>query len=268
MSKAKQMAKPLSLDSSLFHVQIKHILPNAVTILALCSGMTALILAADERYSAAIACVFLAAILDACDGRVARATGGASKFGAELDSLADVVCFGAVPSFIVYMALLKPFGTMGWVACMMLQAACALRLARFNVAVNDPNKPSWSPAFFQGVPAPAGAFLALLPVYFVNANMVSIENAQRLAVLWLPLVAFLMFSTLPTFSGKLVGRVMVRAWVLLLIGAAGIAAVVLTQGVWTGLVVAVIGYFAVLPLSVWRHRVLTSRSSSIETLAA
>jgi CDP-diacylglycerol---serine O-phosphatidyltransferase len=254
------MAKPLSLDSSLFHVQIKHILPNAVTILALCSGMTALILAADERYSAAIACVLLAAILDACDGRVARATGGSTKFGAELDSLADVVCFGAVPSFLVYMAMLKPFGSVGWVACLMLQAASALRLARFNVAVNDPNKPSWSSAFFQGVPAPAGAFLALLPIYLENAGLVSTDHAQMLALFWLPIVAFLMFSSLPTFSGKLVGRVMARAWLLLLLGAIGIAVVVAQSGVWTGLVVMVVGYLAILPLSLWRHWVLTSRS--------
>lgn len=234
-------------------------LPHLFTLAALVAGLTGVTAAIDGHLSQAIGCILLAGFLDACDGRVARFVGTTSQFGAELDSLSDVICFGAAPALVIYLWGMAGFGWLGWLACITLTCATALRLARFNVAVNNPNKPSWSAGFFQGVPAPAGAFLALLPIYLENAGLVSTEHAQMLALFWLPIVAFLMFSTLPTFSGKLVSRVMARAWALLLIGAAGIVAVVVTQGVWTGLVVMVVGYLAILPLSLWRHVVLTSR---------
>jgi CDP-diacylglycerol---serine O-phosphatidyltransferase len=159
------VAKERSLETSSFHVRLKHILPNAVTVLSLCSGLTALIHAADGRFTSAIACVLLSALLDACDGKIARATGGTSKFGEELDSLADVVWFGAVSSFLLYMALLQSFGTLGWIVCLMLQAASTLCLARFNVTAADPSRPSWMIHFFKGIPAPAGAYLALVPFF-------------------------------------------------------------------------------------------------------
>ncbi len=234
-------------------------LPHLFTLAALVSGLTGVTAAIDGHLPQAIGCILLAGFLDACDGRVARFVGTNSQFGAELDSLSDVICFGAAPALVVYLWGMKDFGWLGWLTCITLTCATALRLARFNVAVNSPNKPSWSAAFFQGVPAPAGAFLSLLPIYVENADIMSPEHAQMLALFWLPVVAFLMFSTLPTFSGKLVGRVMARAWALLLIGAAAIALVVAVQGVWTGLVMMVVGYLAILPLSLWRHLVLTTR---------
>ncbi len=234
-------------------------LPHLFTLAALAMGLTGVTVAIDGHMSQAIGCILLAGFLDACDGRIARLVGSNSQFGAELDSLSDVICFGAAPALVIYLWGVNEFGWLGWLACITLTCATALRLARFNVAVSAPNKPSWSAAFFQGVPAPAGAFLALLPIYLENADVLTTEHAQILALFWLPIVAFLMFSTLPTFSGKLVSRVMARAWVLLLLGAAGIATVVTRQGVWAGLVVMVAGYLLILLLSLWRHRVLTSR---------
>jgi CDP-diacylglycerol---serine O-phosphatidyltransferase len=235
-------------------------LPHLFTLAALAAGLTAVTAAIDGHMPQAIGCILLAGFLDACDGRIARLVGTNSQFGAELDSLSDVVCFGAAPALMVYLWGLTDFGWLGWLACITLTSAAALRLARFNVAVSAPHKPSWSSAFFQGVPAPAGAFLSLMPIYLENADLVSTAHCQLLALFWLPIVAFLMFSTLPTFSGKLVSRVMARAWVMLLMGAITIAAVVIYQGVWTALVVMVAGYLAIVPLSLWRHRVLTSRS--------
>ena len=182
----------LSPDLGLF---LKHALPNGVTILALCFGLTALLFANDLDITGAIACVLIAAILDACDGRVARATGCASKFGAELDSLSDVVCFGAAPAFILYQWGLSAYGNLGWMACLSLAAAAALRLARFNVMVENPGRPSWASNYFTGVPAPAGAFLSLLPVYAANAGVLSGGEAAALALFAVPVVAGLMVST-------------------------------------------------------------------------
>jgi CDP-diacylglycerol---serine O-phosphatidyltransferase len=234
-------------------------LPHLFTLAALAAGLTGVTAAIDNHMSQAIGCILLAGFLDACDGRIARFVGSNSQFGAELDSLSDVICFGAAPALVIYLWGVNDYGWLGWLACITLTCATALRLARFNVAVSAANKPSWAPAFFQGVPAPAGAFLSLLPIYLENADLLSTEHAQMLALFWLPVVAFLMFSTLPTFSGKLVSRVMTRALVLLLLAAVGIATVVAMQGVWTGLVVMVAGYLGILPLSLWRHRVLTTR---------
>ncbi|MBM3519425.1 MAG: hypothetical protein FJX63_01415 [Alphaproteobacteria bacterium] len=144
---------------------LRHALPNAVTVLALFVGLTGLTFAAADNIAAAIFCTVFAAILDACDGRVARAAGTSSKFGAELDSLSDVVCFGAVPAFTLYRWGLWEYGGIGWLACLLLAGACALRLARFNVASLDPARPLWMGQFFVGVPAPAGAFLAHVPIF-------------------------------------------------------------------------------------------------------
>lgn len=258
MKKLRARAKSETVQLQVPSVWLRA-LPHLFTLAALVAGLTGVTAAIDGHLSQAIGCILLAGFLDACDGRVARLVGTNSQFGAELDSLSDVICFGAAPALVVYLWGMAGFGWLGWLACITLTCATALRLARFNVMTSNPNKPSWSAAFFQGVPAPAGAFLSLLPIYLENADVISTEHAQMLALFWLPVVAFLMFSTLPTFSGKLVSRVMARAWLLLLLGAIGIAVVVAQSGVWTGLVVMVMGYLVILPLSLWRFLVLTSR---------
>lgn len=236
-----------------------HFFPNAVTMLALCAGMTAMFYATSGRISSAIACVMLAAILDACDGRVARATGTSSKFGAELDSLADVICFGAVPAFILYQWGLSEFGTLGWFACLMLPIAAAYRLARFNVMADEP-KPTWMSSYFTGIPAPAGAFLSLLPIFADNSTLLSSNQVTALAFFTLPLVAVLMTSTWPTFSGKSMGRralgVMYVPTFLLLLG----AAIGMFYYPWTTLSLSAILYLATLPLSKWRHTLLSRRT--------
>ncbi len=123
--------------------QLMRALPNLVTLAALAGGMSAIMFAIEGAFAVAVACLVIAMLLDACDGRVARYVGTSSKFGAELDSLSDVVCFGAAPALLLHMWGLDEKGVVGWIACITLTSATALRLARFNVAIDLPNKPVW-----------------------------------------------------------------------------------------------------------------------------
>lgn len=249
----------LSPETTLF---LKHALPNGVTILALCFGLTALIFANEMNITGAIACVLIAAILDACDGRVARATGCASKFGAELDSLSDVICFGAVPAFILYQWGLSTYGSLGWIACLSLAAASALRLARFNVMADAPGKPSWAGHFFTGVPAPAGAFLALLPVYAANASGLETTEGATLALFTVPVVAGLMVSTWPTFSAKAISRKALRLLFLPSLALMVAIAFGLIYAPWVTLTASAVIYLWSLPLSQWRHEAHRRRSEN------
>ena len=244
---------------------LRHGLPNAVTVLALIVGLTGLTFAAGDNIEAAIFCTLFAALLDACDGRVARAAGTASKFGAELDSLSDVVCFGAVPAFTLYRWGLWEYGGLGWLACLLLAGACALRLARFNVAGLDPARPSWAGQFFTGVPAPAGAFLAHMPIFAANSGLLAAEQATLLALGFLPLVAGLMVSTWPTFSGKALGRQALRHWFpasAAILAALGLG---LALAPWATAIVAAVAYIWTFPVSKWRHDTLRSRSALNES---
>jgi CDP-diacylglycerol--serine O-phosphatidyltransferase len=146
-------------------VPVRFLLPNLVTLLALCSGVTSIRLAMEGRFEIAVAAVVLAIFLDAVDGRLARLLKGTSRFGAELDSLADFVNFGVAPAILIYTWSLNFLKPLGWIVALMLAVACALRLARFNIALDDPAKPTFANAFFTGVPAPAGAGLAMAPLY-------------------------------------------------------------------------------------------------------
>jgi CDP-diacylglycerol---serine O-phosphatidyltransferase len=145
-----------------------------------------------------------AAALDGVDGRVARMIKGQSRFGAELDSLADFVNFGCAPGLILYLWGLNELGNVGWIAAMVFAICAALRLARFNVMADDPNKPAWAGNFFTGVPAPAGAITVLLPIYINLLGQPKV--AAILTMLYTLGIAFLMVSRLPVFSGKRVGK--------------------------------------------------------------
>lgn len=226
-----------------------HMLPNGITVLALAFGMTAFTYAASGLIASAIACVLVAALLDACDGRVARRTNTASKFGAELDSLADVVCFGAAPAFIAYQWGLNGHGMAGWLVCLMPAIAAALRLARFNVMAADANRPSWSGLYFTGVPAPAGAYLTLMPVFAAEAEWISTDSAAKLGLISLPVVALLMISTLPTFSGKQTQRKALRVLFLPTLAVGIAAAAGLFWMPWATLLAAGLAYVASFPFS-------------------
>src|SRR6187431_1309201 len=161
-------------------IPVRTLLPNLITLLALCAGLTAIRLAVENRLELALAAIVFAALLDGIDGRVARMLKGTSRFGAELDSLADFVNFGVAPALILYFWGLHELGNAGWIAAMVFAISTGLRLARFNVMIDDPNKPAWAGNFFVGVPAPAGAITVLLPIYLNLLGM-----TVNLGVVWI-----------------------------------------------------------------------------------
>ena len=146
-------------------IPVRMLVPNVITLLAICAGLTAIRLSTEGRMELAVAAIVFAAVLDGVDGRVARMIKGQSKFGAELDSLADFVNFGVAPGLILYSWTLHELNNVGWIAAMVFAISGGLRLARFNATMDDPNKPAFAANFFTGVPAPAGAILVLLPIY-------------------------------------------------------------------------------------------------------
>lgn len=244
-------------------VPVRYLLPNLITLLALCSGVTAIRLAFEARYELAVACVMLAVVLDAVDGRLARLLKGTSRFGAELDSLADFVNFGVAPAILLYTWSLNSLKTLGWVICLVLAIACALRLARFNVALDDPNKPAWTSRFFTGAPAPAGAGLALLPFYLGFLGLIDDGHGWALVVgPYVVLIALLMVSRIPTFSGKNLGRIPGDK-VLPVLGLAVLAVVMLIAYPWEFLSIVSIAYLVLIPVSMRAHRRLQSAVSEV-----
>ena len=181
-------------------IPVRLLVPNVITLLAICAGLTAIRLSTEGRMELAVGAIVFAAALDAIDGRIARLIKGQSKFGAELDSLADFVNFGVAPGLILYFWQLHELKNGGWIAAMVFAISGGLRLARFNATMDDPNKPAFAANYFTGVPAPAGAITVLLPVYlgFLGLPM----PPAMLTALYTLLIAFLMVSRLPVFSGK------------------------------------------------------------------
>src|SRR6202165_4212887 len=187
-------------------IPVRTLVPNVITLLALCAGLTAIRLAVEDKLEWALAAIVFAALLDGLDGRIARMLKRTSHFGAELDSLTDFVNFGVAPALIVYFWSLHELKSVGWIAGMVFAICAGLRLARFNVMIDDPNKPVWAGNFFTGIPAPAGAITVLLPIYLYFLGV-----SNGLITAWLPfiytlVIALLMVSRLPVFSGKRVGK--------------------------------------------------------------
>jgi CDP-diacylglycerol---serine O-phosphatidyltransferase len=181
-------------------IPVRMLVPNIITLLAICAGLTAIRLSTEGRMELAVAAIVFAAVLDGVDGRVARMIKGQSKFGAELDSLADFVNFGVAPGLILYFWQLHELGNGGWIAAMVFAISGGLRLARFNATMDDPNKPPFAANYFTGVPAPAGAIVVLLPIYLAFLGVSRPPTA--LTAIYTLVIAFLMVSRLPVFSGK------------------------------------------------------------------
>lgn len=189
-------------------ISLRAILPNMVTLLALCAGLTSIRLAMEGRFEFAVFAMVLAAILDGLDGRVARLLKSSSKLGAELDSLTDFVNFGVAPGMILYLWLLHDLRSLGWIAALVFAICMALRLARFNVANAAKAKKKeeeWQDNYFTGVPAPAGAMCVLLPLSLQKMGMPIDSNWAIPVLIYVLVIGFLVVSTLPTFSGKKVG---------------------------------------------------------------
>lgn len=234
-------------------IPLRFLLPNFVTLIALCSGVTAIRLAFEGRFEIAVSAVILAIVLDAVDGRLARMLKGTSRFGAELDSLADFVNFGVAPAILVYFWALNTTKPAGWIIVLMLAIGCALRLARFNVALDEPNKPPYKSNFFTGMPAPAGAALAMVPLYY--GFLVGDTNGHRYAVYVAPyivIIAILLVSRIPTFSGKSVSRVP-RDMVLPILASAALAVVCAIAYPWQSLLAIAGAYVIMIPISVVQY---------------
>lgn len=242
-----------SQRSGLRGFSIHRLIPNVLTLAALCSGLTAIRFALKGEMRLAVIAIIVAAIFDALDGRVARRLGVTSRFGAELDSLSDFLCFGVAPALVLYLASLTQAGALGWVVTLMFPICSALRLARFNTAlVADTPPPVWTGSFFTGVPAPAGALLALMPLMLSFEIEAAWPRHAVLVGLGLIVVGGLMVSQLPTFSFKK-GRVP-RHLVLPLMLGAGLFMGVLASAPWIALSLLGLAYVCLIPFSVMSYR--------------
>ena len=179
----------------------KSLLPNALTILGVCLGLSSIKFAIDLNYPMAIIAIGFAAILDTLDGRVARLIKGTSKVGKELDSLTDVISFGVAPGLIMYFWALNEIGKFGWMFVLIYTVCCALRLARFNLTVIEETE-TWKINFFEGVPSPAAAGLVLLPLILNLSGIVKLENYAVLSSVAILITSILMISKIPTYSLK------------------------------------------------------------------
>ena len=237
-------------------IPLRAIVPSLITILAICLGLTAARLAFDGRFGVAIALILAAAFLDGIDGRVARLLKASSRFGEELDSLADAVNFGVVPALVVYSFVLVELNSLGWIAALVYAVAMTLRLARFNASLDAADQPAWKGDFFTGVPAPAGAGLVLLPVYLGLWGVERTEASAFLAALYTIGVALLLVSALPVYSGKSTGGRVPRGWVIPLMLLAVVYAALLVSYEWITLTVTALAYLAFLPVSarMYKHR--------------
>jgi CDP-diacylglycerol---serine O-phosphatidyltransferase len=238
-------------------VPFRMIAPNLITLIALCLGLTAIRWAYEGRLEPAVYFIVIAAALDGVDGRVARALKSTSRFGAELDSLSDFVNFGVAPALILYSFTLHDLRALGWIAALVFAIAAGLRLARFNVMLDDPNRPEWKKNFFVGMAAPAGAIAALLPIYlhFLGVPFTGL-TAAWFSLFYVLTIAFLMVSTIPTFSGKTMGKRIPREWVLPLFVITVAFFGLLVSFPFEVLAAGTILYLAMIPIGAARYRQL------------
>ena len=231
--------------------------PNAITAAALCSGLTGIRFAISEQWAAAAVAIIVAGLLDGMDGRIARLLKAQSRFGAELDSLADSLSFGTAPAIIIYLWSLSVEPRWGWFAALALAICCALRLARFNAQIDVTEQPHKSLGFLTGVPAPMGAGLAFMPFYLWSATELEVFREPILVGPWLLAVALLMISNMATPSwASLRPRRGIRLWVLAFVGL--LFAALLVEPWWTLSAIG-IGYLALLPLTLMRYSRLKRR---------
>ncbi len=245
---------------------IYRLIPNAITLLALCSGVSGMRFALEGRWQMAVGAIILAAVLDGLDGRVARLVGSTTKLGAELDSLSDVVSFGVAPAIIVYLWALQDLRGFGWAVALVFAICCALRLARFNAGLDDKDPPTWSHQYFTGVPAPAGGLLLLLPLVVTFEFESAFFASGWVNALMAMLVGGLMVSRLPTFSLKGVKVPMRHAW-LTLLGFGAFAAFLLSN-LWLTLLCTGVIYLGSIFFSYHSFRRAEARSLGSEAAAS
>ena len=264
---------PSLRNASAGGLSLRAMLPNAITAAALCSGLTGIRFATEGQWGFAIALVVLAGVLDGIDGRVARLLNAQSRFGAELDSLADSLSFGVAPALILYMWSLKNFGTidpgyqsLGWFAALGFAICCALRLARFNARIDTEDQPHKSAGFLTGVPAPAGAGLAFTPFYLWTETGLEFFRHPVVTAIWLAVIAVLMISNMATLSwSSLRPRRSIRLGLIAFIGLA--FAALLMEPWWTLSAISVV-YLALMPYGLIKYGRIKRRRQELAAPAA
>lgn len=250
-------------------VPFRAIIPNLVTLLALCAGLSSIPLAMEGRFDLAIWAILVAAILDGIDGRVARLLKSTSNFGAQLDSLADFVNFGVAPALLLYVWVLQGIGPIGWTACLVYAICAALRLARFNVALEGDPAPEWQKDYFIGVPSPAGAIVVLFPLSLERSGLAASEFPVLLAIYTI-VVGLLMVSRLPSYSGKRAGARIPGESVMPLFVLVVILAGLLASYTFQVLAIGTALYIAHIPFAwrSWRKRMAGAASSETADVEA
>jgi CDP-diacylglycerol--serine O-phosphatidyltransferase len=228
-------------------LSINRLIPNILTLLALCAGMTAIRLALNGKFESAVTAIIIAGILDGIDGRIARLLKGTSPFGAQLDSLSDFVSFGVAPAMLLYIWSMHDFQSLGWALSLLFAVCCGLRLARFNTQLGA-ELPPYAYNFFTGVPAPAGAGLVMIPLFLTFETGSSAFRSPYLNGVVLAVVAALMVSRVPTFSFK--GFRVPGHWVLPMLVVIGALAAFLTTDPWATLLAVGVLYIASFALSI------------------
>jgi CDP-diacylglycerol---serine O-phosphatidyltransferase len=236
-----------------------HLVPNMFTVLCLCAGLTSIRYGLDGRFELAVALIVLAAIFDGLDGRSARLLKITSRLGAQLDSLADFLSFGVAPALLAYLWTLHQVPGAGWALVLLFATCCALRLARFNIELEDPDRPAWMSRFFTGMPAPAAAGSAMIPMIAAFALGAEWPRIWVLNAAMLVFVAVMMVSRVPTFSIKMAILRVKPEWVLPTLIFVGLFVAALSSAPWLTLLVVGLAYLASLPISVIAARRLRQR---------
>lgn len=222
--------------------------PNAITVLALCFGLTGVRFAIGGQFEYAVGAVVLAGVLDGMDGRIARLLNAQSKFGAELDSLSDVIAFGVAPAMILFLWSLDEAPKFGWTAALALAVCCALRLARFNSRMDADFQPHKSAGFMTGIPAPAGAGLSFVPVYLWLVTENDLFRQWYVVMPWAVGVAMLMISAIPTYSWS--SFRLRRSWRLFALAGVGLFGAALVTAPWWTLLGVCAVYLTLLPFGI------------------
>jgi CDP-diacylglycerol--serine O-phosphatidyltransferase len=242
---------------------VNSLIPNMLTVISLCAGLTSIRLSLSSEWELAVLAIVVAGIMDGLDGRLARLLKGVTRFGAELDSFADFLSFGVAPVILLYQWTLSGLGGIGWIVVLTYPVCCALRLARFNT---DIEAPSWASGFFVGLPAPAAAGLAILPLIANFQFGWALLRAPALVAPFVVILSLLMVSRVPTISFK---RLRVRReHVLPLLVVVGLGMAALTSYPWITLSALALSYASTIPVTVFRYSRLARRHAGTARPAA
>ena len=241
-------------------------IPNAITVFALCLGLTGVSLAISGEWEKALGSIVLAGVLDGFDGRIARLLRAQSRFGAELDSLSDNIAFGTAPALILFLWSLQTAPRFGWIAALALAVCCALRLARFNARIDAAEQPHKSAGFNTGVPAPAGAGLAFVPIFLWLVTGDDLFRQWQLVMAWTLFIALLMISSIPTYSWS---SLRIRSgWRLFALAGVALLGAALIRAPWITLLIVSALYLLVIPFSVGSYARVKRRRANVAARAS